>query len=241
MNDSPSCRTDLSSAARVASVVGLAFAGVEAGAAVQHSGLQNIAMTTDATIQIGTNASVLVFDFDSWRGVTYVDLEGGFNVLRGATSIDGTAFYPAAALAAGSNIGPVPPFAAWGNLGSLAIVAVVNNTLTTYTNYLIGAGGGFLGLSFDPGDGTHYAWVQVSNVQWDGSNISLTVVDWAYEDSPGVAIAAGSGTGGGGSPGGGGPGGAAGTPEPAAAGLGLLALGAAGVMRHKRRRKGPAA
>jgi len=48
------------------------------------------------------------------------------------------------------------------------------------------------------------------------------------------AMSAASGGGGGGSDGGG-PGGAAGTPEPAAAGLALLALGAAGILRHKRR------
>ena len=63
----------------------------------------------------------------------------------------------------------------------------------------------------------------------------------AFALQPGGVAILGYGTlfpsaGGGGAGGGGaGGGGAAGTPEPAAAGLALLALGAAGVLRHKRR------
>ena len=81
---------------------------------------------------------------------------------------------------------------------------------------------GFAGVRFKIGSNTagpnyHYAWLRV---QINAAGDFLTIIDWAYEDQPGVAIAAGA------------------TPEPgtgAMVGLGLLALGARGV-RHRRKR-----
>jgi len=81
-------------------------------------------------------------------------------------------------------------------------------------------GQGYIGFRVpDGGSGYNYGWVQITP-----SNGGYTLTIDAYSGS-----SSGSS--------GGGPSGAAGTPEPAASALGLLALGAAGVMRHKRRRK----
>ena len=91
---------------------------------------------------------------------------------------------------------------------------------TNWTGYW-DQGTAYLGFRVpDGGGGYDYGWVQISP-----SNGGLTLTIDAYG-------AAGSGSGAGG-----GLGSAVGTPEPAASGLGLLGLGAAGVMRHRRRRK----
>ena len=79
---------------------------------------------------------------------------------------------------------------------------------------------GFIGLSFEISGNTHYAWLEVL-VSKDGGGrpFELSVLSGAYEDQAGVDIAAGA------------------IPEPASVGvgLGLLALGAAGVRRMRGR------
>lgn len=95
------------------------------------------------------------------------------------------------------------------------------------------ATGGYVGFTLTPeGSGnTYYGWVHIVGMAANVS--SLTIDGYAWETTPGAAIhitsSSGSGTGGG-SP-------AGGTPEPATSCLALLALGAAGVMRHKRRQQ----
>ncbi len=73
---------------------------------------------------------------------------------------------------------------------------------------------GFIGVRFDSGGEMRYGWVRV-RVD-DGSLNSLTVMDYAYEDSGG-SIQAGQ------------------VPEPGC--LGLLALGGVGLMSWRRQRK----
>jgi hypothetical protein len=106
-------------------------------------------------------------------------------------------------------------------------------TASPWANVFYGSGGtgattwagtsGYIGYRVpDGGSGYTYGWVQIDvNASLD----EVTLLGWS-------TLSSGSGGGAGG-----GPGSTSGTPEPAAAGLGLLALGAAGVMRHKRRRK----
>lgn len=98
--------------------------------------------------------------------------------------------------------------------------------------------GGYVGFTLTPeGSGnTYYGWVHIASMAGNAS--SLVIDGYAWETTPGAAIHVTS-SGGGSSNGGGSPTG--GTPEPATAGLALLALGAAGVMRHKQRRQKPAA
>ena len=86
-------------------------------------------------------------------------------------------------------------------------------------------GQGYIGVRIsDGGGGYTYGWVLVTP---NAAGTTLTINNWSTAAASGGA--------------GGGTDSASGTPEPAAAGLGLLALGAAGVLRHKRHRKEEAA
>jgi len=83
------------------------------------------------------------------------------------------------------------------------------------------------------GDGQRYIGIRVNYASAPTQHVWVAFIPGLAQvtinDYGSFAAAGGGGTAGGG------PGGAAGTPEPAAAGLALLALGAAGVLRHKRR------
>ena len=74
---------------------------------------------------------------------------------------------------------------------------------------------GYLGLRFSMGDQAyHYAWIDIStSMQWRDPRV--TVHGWGFETTPGVAILAGE------------------IPSPGTSGLALLALGAAGIRRHR--------
>lgn len=89
--------------------------------------------------------------------------------------------------------------------------------------YAFGQDPGYLGFAFDPGDGTRFGWAKVQFDE-DGFNSSLTIEEWAYEDEAGKAIHVGSVP----------------APPAAAAGLTLLAMGAAGVRAHRRRKQAAA-
>jgi hypothetical protein len=74
---------------------------------------------------------------------------------------------------------------------------------------------GIAGVRFDG----HFAWIRI-NV---GHRTAAEVVDWAYESEPGASLRAGD------------------VPEPSAAsltGLALLAMGAVGVSRHRKKARG---
>lgn len=73
--------------------------------------------------------------------------------------------------------------------------------------------GAFIGLAFPINATTHYGWVRVDV---DNAAGTFNIVDWAYEDQPGVGITTPA------------------VPEPGT--LGLLAAGAAGLAALRRRR-----
>jgi len=81
---------------------------------------------------------------------------------------------------------------------------------------------GFIG--FEDGVG-RYGWIQVevSDTGTPGVPNELQVINWAYDNTPGETIAAGDT-------------GASATPEPDSLALGLLALGAPGILSWRRRR-----
>jgi hypothetical protein len=86
--------------------------------------------------------------------------------------------------------------------------------------FYLAAGQNFVGFRFVDGAQTDYGWANITlNPSSNPAITSITIHNWAY-DNTGAAITVGQ------------------VPEPAqsAAGLGLLALGAAGVSAYKRRR-----
>jgi MYXO-CTERM domain-containing protein len=80
---------------------------------------------------------------------------------------------------------------------------------------------GFAGFKNSAGD---YGWlhIRVSDVGGSGFPIEAELIDWAYNDVAGTSVKAGDM-------------GVAATPEPGNAALGLLALGAAGVLALRKR------
>ena len=104
---------------------------------------------------------------------------------------------------------------------------------TSNSTGLTGSVNGILGVSFDLGAGALFGWIKVHVTRTGpgagGAPLSLTLVEHAYEDVLGVAIGAGHDTSLTTTP----------VPEPASAGLaglGLLALGAAGLRRMRKQR-----
>jgi hypothetical protein len=75
---------------------------------------------------------------------------------------------------------------------------------------------GFAGFRFENASGIHYGWAKVN---LDLETITLSVREWAYESTPGAAIAVGA------------------VPEPGTLPLTLFAAGAAGVALWRRRKR----
>ena len=204
----------------------------QAWAAVQYSGLQNIASnTTNAFgtyINLETNsvqngvAGVAGFDVNvfSWRqeypansGVFYPFVATYVAGTAVNNRVMGTGAYKASKLAAGANISPAGPFVT-SQFGFL-----VYGNPNVYGNWSPTPTSGFIGLKFPTADNQiHFGWVRVEIGAPTGptgpeaSRYPLTIVDWAWETTPNTPIAAG-----------------AGIPEPtSAAALGLLAIGSLG-------------
>ena len=105
------------------------------------------------------------------------------------------------------------------NAATNTIYSVLYSGHIGYANGFTSGASGYIGFQFKPEDTTLYGWAEV--ILTDSPSLSFRVVQWAYEDL-GANIKTGD-TG-------------AAIPEPAGAatGLGLLALGAAGVRRMRR-------
>ena len=76
---------------------------------------------------------------------------------------------------------------------------------------------GYIGIEFDNGGNTHYGWVAVNLTSPSAENLQLDITAYAWENIAGQGISAGA------------------VPEPStyALGLGLLALGAAGIRARR--------
>lgn len=76
---------------------------------------------------------------------------------------------------------------------------------------------GYIGIEFDNGGNTHYGWVAVNLTSPSAENLQLDITAYAWENVAGQGISAGA------------------VPEPStyALGLGLLALGAAGIRARR--------
>ncbi len=97
--------------------------------------------------------------------------------------------------------------------GTLAFVSYANNGGSS--QFAVQGQQGIIGVEFDIGGNTHYGWIRVENRTGVPTHL-FTLVDFAYEDQPNTAINAGA------------------IPEPGS--LGLLALGATGLLGWRRRR-----
>ncbi|WOO43463.1 hypothetical protein [Rubellicoccus peritrichatus] len=187
-------------------------------AAIQYSGPKSIVLNANTTTsQVNY---MLNFDGDGYNDVEIRQVEFG-----GGASQFAIGFIPNTTtrsnrmlvetannwidkLSSGNLIGPGGNF----DFGSNYLRVSFNGTMG-YGNF---TGRGFGGFQFEAtGGAIHYAWADMT-VAANGS--SIIIHGWAYEDTPNTTIAAGA------------------IPEPAEVGmgLGLLALGAAGLRRWRK-------
>ncbi len=189
-----------------------ATATAGAHAAVQYSGLQNIDIaqfnSQDLNLDGDAYNDILlknyVFGGGPYQGV-YVNFAPGkvvglFSGFGYATALNTGDLIDATTTAGG-------PFQ--------ASLAYGGNNPNAQFNSVTGA---FIGLEFPINATSHFGWIRVDI---DNAAGTFNIVDWAYEDQPGVGINAGDGI-----------------PEPGS--LALLAAGAVG-LAAKRRRKTSAA
>ena len=76
---------------------------------------------------------------------------------------------------------------------------------------------GYAGMRLTDGANIYYGWIQVSVTDYNSSAITGTLIDWAYENTPGQAIQAGA------------------IPEPSTAGLLFLGATIAFLVRGRRK------
>lgn len=187
------------------SLAAMAAAG-STEAAVIYSGTQNISIAQFSSLNLD-------IDGDTQGDLTLKNYVFGGGNYQGAT----VNFFPGKMVTFNSglfyvtalNAGFTVDSSAVGNFtGSMAYGSANPNAQFNT------ASGKFIGLQFPSGTNNYNAWVRV-NVNNAGG--SFNVVDWAYENIPGVGIVTGV------------------VPEPVSS-LGLLAAGAAGVAVLRRRR-----
>ncbi|QDU72512.1 PEP-CTERM sorting domain-containing protein [Mucisphaera calidilacus] len=186
---------------------GAAALGVsDASAGIVYSGPQDIEVFQFGGQQLNLDGDAYddillknyVFGGGNYQGL-YVNFYPG----KVNGFISGFAY--ASALSAGDpiNAGTVSVFQASMAYGT-------NNPNAEFNN----ADGAFIGIGFPIAGVNHFGWIRVTI---DNAAGRFIINDWAYEDQPGVGIAAG-----------------AGIPEPSA--LGLLAAGALGLAGYRGRR-----
>jgi len=240
---------------------GLALAG-GADAGILYSGVQNISVSINPARQqtmataYDLNGNVQAFDMNGGGADFFaqVQMVGQFNGTAakyagvGMLGLNGGGAFlnaggPGSNLAAGALIGPGGAFAG-GNVGHLRFqTARINGVIANSGSFGGFANGvpGFVGIRLGSGD---YGWIRLQlddlglnqplTTLLGGTPIGtgtgfsdrVTIIDWAYETSGG-AIAAGATTS------------AAPVPEPSS--LALLAAGAAGLARLRRRKANLAA
>ncbi len=182
-------------------------AATSADAAIQYSGLQDLAIAQFSSQQLNLDGDAYndillknyVFGGGNYQGL-YVNFAPG----KAVGFFSGFGY--ASALEAGNLIdasttsgGPFQASMAYG----------VNNPNAEFNN----VDGAFIGVEFPINAMSHFGWIRVSI---DNAAGTFVVNDWAYNDVPGEGLVAGQ------------------IPEPGT--LGLLAAGAAGLAAMRRRR-----
>lgn len=130
----------------------------------------------------------------------------------------------AAVLGFGTSIGPsTPNFAIptpTNHYGNLAYRHPTLNPLGTGT--FLGVNDGYVGMRYEITPGNFlYGWARIGVASWDGSGnvLQITMKSWAFETTPNTAILADESV----------------IPEPTS--LGMMALGAIGVLARRQRRQ----
>jgi hypothetical protein len=144
---------------------------------------------------------------------------GAFGIAGNNRILTSSSFYPLR-LSNSSNIGAGSSFGFGGTL------AAAGNFFPSYGSWLPGPGGasGFLGIQFELSGNTHHGWANITV----NPDFSTTLHSFAYEACPDEDIHIGSTSGGATCD-------AGAVPEPHSAAL--MALGAAGIVALRRRRK----
>lgn len=223
----------------LAACAALAAAGVagqaqQADAAIQYSGLLNIAVNplTSAGIYVDVNglsastSSVTTPGFDiNLFNATFTG--GGRAFLgflgNGANPVGtGSALTYVSKLASGTTVGPASTFIAGGTAFAYPLLAYIDPT-NVYalpgTQWEGGVTDGFVGIRLAVSGQFHYGWLRL-NIGPGASTPSYasTLVDFAWDDTPNTPIATG-----------------AGIPEPTSIGaLAALAAGAAGIRSRRK-------
>jgi hypothetical protein len=138
-----------------------------------------------------------------------------FSLVVNPTGIDATPSGPGTAF----NVGPLTlgtPITL-DNSTSTGTIKLVHGIGSTPSGAWSSTNSGYLGVSFTVSSNQYLGWAKLLV---DQGTPSVTLVNYAYEDQPGVAIAAGD---------------TGAVPEPSS--LTLFALGAAGVLAVRRRRQ----
>lgn len=125
-------------------------------------------------------------------------------------------------LASGVNVGPTLSAGyVWGPGNQDSRTFLVNSSIVSANADGFVFGDNFIGFRFDAGPVRLYGWARINLVNNGGGSASLTVAEWAYEDS-GAAVRVGD------------TGSTPSAPEPHS--LALLAMGAGGLAAWRRRR-----
>ena len=166
-----------------------------AEANIVHSGPQNIVLTSMGSTY--PNVTYLNIDGDAdidFRANIVLGSLGGpirtANFFRSSSSASvlNTISAPnrVKALSASYSVVSTPATGNWTSSGKLGKYAQI---FPPATGQFPGAGPKFIGIQFDNAGQTHFGWVQVM-VAPDVSMV--TIVDWAWDDTPNTAIHAGS-------------------------------------------------
>jgi hypothetical protein len=216
------------------------LAANQALATVAYSGTKNVILQRPLQNLPGASTTLSLFDAPGqWDDIT-------FSIYAGVTGFDQFYYFIAESgqvqFAAGIQNLPLENSI---NIKNFSIGETIGETLTwggdTFTSYydqfLMGVESytsfehgeflsygefrsttGYAGLRFADGENIYYGWLQVSVSNHSSSEISGTIIDWAYETTPGQAIEVGA------------------VPEPSTYAL-LLLSGAASLWALRRRKR----
>lgn len=223
---------------RAAGVGGLALAGMatSADASIVFVNFNNTVIVDTNTAD--TTFAFQAFDFDGngtldFRFAQRITATGSAALLTipaaGLTldviGLNSSGYNYPARLAAGANIGPSAAFITLAGTGFAAQGSLANGT-TGFPNsaWQNDSTPGFLGIRFTIGGTPVYGWLQISvAAATAGQPRAITLISGAFETN-GTAITAGAGA----------------IPEPTTT-VGLLALGATGLLAHRRAKRRQAA